>query len=74
MGMSGLCVYCRYNKQVLKVFPYPVTCTTVQVWQTDQLLLYYLSACLQFDLPGLVPVYSLQLGPFLPCSCGQWAC
>ena len=24
-------VHCRYNKQVLKVFPYPITCTTIQV-------------------------------------------
>lgn len=28
---AGPCVPCRYNKQVLKEFPFPLTCTMIQV-------------------------------------------
>ena len=28
---SNILLHYRYNKQVLKVFPYPITCTTIQV-------------------------------------------
>ena len=66
-----LCFYCRYNKQVLKVFPYPVTCTTVQVWQNDQLLLYFWFASLrltrhcanlQFAVGSLFAVFMWTVG------------